>query len=79
MLLKVKSKECIVSYYLLSNHGFKFQNSLCNGCDVLAMLCLNIIIITVKGVDYSFIIHDIGKSESIHVLKNYVLDDLVYI
>ena len=38
---------------LLFNHGFKFQDSICNGCHDLKMLCLNIsdiTIITVKNV-----------------------------
>ena len=46
------------------------------------MLCLNlndIAIITVKNVDYRFIIHDTSKSEAIHLFINSVLDDLGYI
>ena len=38
---------------------FKFQNSICNGCHDLTMLCLNIsniAIITVKGVGYCIIV-----------------------
>ena len=37
------------------NNGFKYQDSLCNGCHDLIMLCLsinNIAIITSKGVHY---------------------------
>ena len=50
------SIECIICHYWYFNHGFKFHNSVCNGCHDLTMLCLNIsniAIITVKGVDYS--------------------------
>ena len=50
-----RSKECMVCHYWFFNHGFKFQDSLCNGCHDLTMLCLNIsdiTIITVKNVDY---------------------------
>ena len=64
------------------NHGFKFQNSICNGCHDLTMLCFNIsdiAIITIKRVDYCCIIHAIGKSEAIHLLENSVLDDRGYI
>ena len=64
------------------NHGFKFQSSICNGCHDLTMLCLdikNIAIITVKGVDYRRIIHDISKSEAIHLLEHSVLEDRGYI
>ena len=35
----------------------------------------DIAIITVKGVDYHCIIHDISKYDTIHLLKNSVLDD----
>ena len=50
---------------LVFNHGFKFQNSVCDACHDLTMLCLNIgniAIITVKCIDYCYIIHDISKS-----------------
>ena len=46
------------------------------------MLCLNlseIAIITVKGIDYFCIIHDISKSEAIHLPEHSVLDDPGYI
>ena len=46
------------------------------------MLCLNIgdiAIITVKSVDYRFIIHKINKSEAINSLKNSVLGYRGYI
>ena len=39
----------------------------------------DIAIITVKGVDYGCIIHDITKSEAIHLVENSVLDDCWYI
>ena len=46
------------------------------------MLCLNlsdIVIITVKDVDYPCIIHDISKSDAIHLLESYALDDSEFI
>ena len=46
------------------------------------MLCLNISdigIITVKGIDYCCIIYSTSKSEAIHLLQNFVLDDCGYI
>ena len=46
------------------------------------MLCLNIsdiAVVIVKGIDYFCIIHDISKSEAIHLLENSVLDDRGYI
>ena len=27
-----RSKECMICYYWFFNHGFKFQNSIRNGC-----------------------------------------------
>ena len=45
------------------------------------MLCLNlskIAIITVKGIDYFCIIHDMSKSEAIHLPEHSVLDDPGY-
>ena len=36
------SKECMVCYYCFFNHGFEFRDSVCNGCNDLLMLCVNI-------------------------------------
>ena len=74
------SKGYIVCHYWYFHHGFKFQNSVCNGCHDLAMLCLNlsdVAIFTVKDVDYC-ITHDISESDAIHLLVNPVLEDHVY-
>ena len=49
------SKECIICLYFFFNHGFNFQDYVCNGCYDLAMLSVNIndiAIITDKNVDY---------------------------
>ena len=40
---------------------------------------INIAIIAVKDVDHSCIIHNICKSGAINLLKNYVLENRVYI
>ena len=72
----------MVCHYWFFNHGFKFQDSICNSCRDVAMLCLNIssiINIAVKGLDYHCIIRDVSKSETIRLLDNYVLDDRSYI
>ena len=64
------------------NHGFRFTDSVCNGCYDLTLLSLNIsdiAIITVKRDDYSHIINDISKSEAILLLENSVLVDRGYI
>ena len=76
------SKECIVCHYWFFNRGFKFQDSVCNGCHDLTMLSVNIsdiAIITVKNVDYRCIIHNIHKSEAINLLINSVLEDYGFI
>ena len=68
---------------LVFNHGFKFQDYVCNGCHDLTwlMLSVNIIdiaIITVKNVDYCSIIHIINKSKAINLLKNSVPENRGY-
>ena len=60
---------------LIFESWFKFQISVCNDCHDLIILCLNIRdigIISVKGVDYRCVIHDISKPEAIHLLENSV-------
>ena len=64
------------------NHGFKFKDSVFNGCNVLTILCLSIsdiAIITVKNVDYRCNIQYINKSEAINLLENSGLEDRGYI
>ena len=77
-----RSKECIIWHYWFFNQGFKFQDSVYNGCYYLTILSVNVSdidIITVKNVDYRCIIHNISKSEAFNLLKNSVLEDLGYI
>ena len=60
------------------NHGFEFQDYVCNEYHDLIMLCLNVsdtAIIAIKDVDYRCIIHNNSKSEAIHLLENSVLED----
>ena len=64
------------------NHGFKFQDSVCNGCHDFTMLSVNVndvAIITIKNVDYRCIIHNIDKSEANDLLKKSLLDHRGYI
>ena len=71
-----KSKGCMVCHYWFFNHGFKFQDSVCNDCQDLEIMCFNIsniAITTVKWVDYSYIIHDISISEAIPLLKKFCI------
>ena len=54
----------MISRYWVFNHGLKFQNSVCDGCHELTMMCLTIshaVIATVKGVDYHCIIYELAN------------------
>ena len=62
------SNECRVCRHWYCNHGSKFQNSVCNGYTLRFNLS-DVAIITVKGVDYSCIIHGIIKSDVINLLE----------
>ena len=62
------SKECMIFHYWFFNHGFKFQDSVCNGCHDLS-----------KMIYYRCIIHNISKYEAINLLKSAVLEDREYI
>ena len=77
-VIKVKNTLFVTTGFL--NQGFKFQDYVRNGCHDLTMLCLNIsniTNITVKNVDYRYIIQN-SKSQAINLLKNYVLEDRGY-
>ena len=76
------SKEFIICQYFFFNHGFKFQDYVCNGCHDLSLLCLDIsdiAIITVKNVDCRCIMYNINKSEAINLLENSGLENRGYI
>ena len=73
-----KSKECMICHYFFFKHGFKFQDSVCNGCHDLTVLSVNvsnIATITVKNIDYLCIVHNISRSEAINLFKNSVVED----
>ena len=77
-----RSKKYMICHYWFFNHAFKFQDSVCNGCHDLTILCLNIsniAIIIVENVDYRCIIHNISKSEATDLLEKSVLEDYAYI
>ena len=70
-------KECMIWHYWFLNHGFNFQDFVCNGCHYLAMLSVNIsdiAIITIKDVYDGCVNYNITKSEVINLLKNCVQD-----
>ena len=80
--IDLRRKECMICHYCFFNHGFKFQDSVCNGCHDLRMLSLtisDIAMITVKDVDYCCIIHNISISEAINLLENSVVENRGYI
>ena len=83
ILLKVTTAKnvwfAIIGFF---NHGFKLQDSACNGCHDLTMLSVNIsdiAITNVKTIYYRCIIHSISKSQAINLLKESVLEDCGYI
>ena len=58
-------KECMICHCCFLNHGFKFQDSVCNGYYDLTILYLNrgnVAIIIVKDVDCGCIIHNISPT-----------------
>ena len=68
-----RSKECMICHYWCFDHGFKFQDSVSNGCHDLTTLSVNISnisIITIKNVDYRCIILNISKSKAINLLES---------
>ena len=68
--------------YWFFNHELKFQDSLCNGCHDLTILCLNIsniAIITVTNFDCRCIIYKISRSEANNFLKISFLENHGYI
>ena len=76
------SNKCMTFNYLFFNHGFEFQDSICNGYHGLTMLSVNIsdiVIITIKNINYRCIIHNISKSEAINLLASSMLEDRGYI
>ena len=74
-----KCKDCMIFHYWIFNHGFKFQDSICNVCHNLTVLSVDISdIVTIENVDYCYIHYNISKSEPINLLKNSVLEDSGY-
>ena len=71
-----KSRESMIFHCFFFNHGFRFQDYVCNDCHDLTMLGVNmsdIAIIIVKNDDFCCIVYNISKSEAINLLKKSVL------
>ena len=45
------SQECMICHYWFFSHGFKFQDSVDNGCHGFTMLSVNISDITIINVE----------------------------
>ena len=61
-----RSKKCMICHYWVFNHGFKYQDFVCNVCYDLTVLSLNmsdVVIVTVKDVDYHCIIITLANLE----------------
>ena len=74
-----RSKEYMICHYWFFHNGFEFQNSAQNDLTKLSVNINDIVIITIKIIDYRCIIHNISKSEAIDLLKNSVLESRGYI
>ena len=63
------SEECdICHYWYFLNYSFKFQPNVCNRCQDLLMMSMNlrdIAFLNIKGYDYRCIINLIRKNEAI--------------
>ena len=69
-----KSKECnIYHYWFFFDKAFKFQRNVCNGCDDVLMISINvnqIAILNIKGAYYYCVINGINKSDAVNLLQN---------
>ena len=68
------SKECdICHYWYFLNFRFNLQQNVCNRCQDLLMMSMNlrdVAILNIKGSDYCCIISLISKTETINLLQN---------
>ena len=67
-----KSKECnIYHYWYFLDKGFKFLPDVCNECDEVLMMSMNlsyVAILNIHGADYYCIISGISKSEAVNLM-----------
>ena len=70
-------KKCdICHYWYFFNKGFKFQPDVCNGCQDVFVISINlndITILNINWADYRCIINRISRSDVVNVLQNAVL------
>ena len=69
-----KSKECdIYHYWYFLDKEFKFLPDVCNECDEVFMMSMNLsnfAILNIHGTDYYCIINGISKSEAVNLIRN---------
>ena len=76
-----ESRECMISslfLYFFFNHGFIFQNYVCNGCHEFTMLSVNIsniAIITVKMLIIVVLFITLANQKQLIYYINFVLED----
>ena len=71
-------KRMLCHYWYFKNVGYKFEPPVCNKCHDVLMTAYKIkkkAKLTVKGVDYRYILWGISKNEAVDILKNSVLED----
>ena len=63
----------ICCYWYFLSKGFRFQSNICNRCNDLLMMSMNlsnIAVLNIKGSDYGCIISGISKTGAMNVIQN---------
>ena len=72
--MTIASKDCdICNYWYFLDKGFKFQPYVCNGCQDLLKMSINVkdfAVFNIRGVDYCCNIYGISKCDAINILHN---------
>ena len=71
--IRALKESGICHYWYFLNIGFKFQPKVCNRCQCLLMVSMNlsdIAISNIKGSNYRYVINEISKSEAIDLMQN---------
>ena len=80
--LTKSNRECMIYHYSFFNHRIECQDSVYKGCHGFTILSVNIrdiIIITIKNIDYRYMIYNFSTSKAVKLLKNSVLENCWYI
>ena len=68
----------ICHYRYFKDIGFKYQPHVCNKCHDLSMAVQDLkdlMILNIKGVDYTCYVFNMSRSDAIKLLKNFKLDN----